>query len=224
MDAAGYLTKLVEMMLAADRQGASLLMEQALSEGLSPETVLHGILDPALYSIGEQWNRSEVSLAQGFVAAKIAEDTLTLCLPPDHSDPARPRKGVILLGNIEDDYHSLGRRMVASFLRTAGWEVVDLGNDVTPEEFLAKAEETGACLIGASAMMQTTAMNILKLRKLIDSRGLAGRIRLAVGGAVFNWRPELITEVGGDGTARNASDADELFTRLQAQVIQGDST
>ena len=123
-----------------------------------------------------------------------------------------------MIGNIEDDFHSLGRRIVGVFLTVAGWDVYDLGNDVTAEQFLGKALEVGACVIGASAMMQTTALNIRSLRELIDVRGLTDRIKLAVGGAVFNWRPELVAEVGGDGTTQNAIGADELFMRLQSEA------
>jgi methanogenic corrinoid protein MtbC1 len=124
----------------------------------------------------------------------------------------------VVIGNIEDDFHSLGRRIVAVYLRAAGWEVHDLGNDVVAEQFIEKAEAVGAVVIGVSAMMQTTALNIRKLRSLIDSRGIAGRLKLAVGGAVFGWRPELVAEVGGDATAQNASGADALFKRLVAEV------
>ncbi|MFA7176187.1 MAG: hypothetical protein WC114_02975, partial [Smithellaceae bacterium] len=66
-----------------------------------------------------------------------------------------------------------------------------------------------------SAMMHTTALNIRKLRDLIDARGLNHQLKLAVGGAVFNWRPDLVAEVGGDGTARNATGVDALFQRLR---------
>lgn len=213
--------RLLQSMLSADRTAASDAVAQALAAGTSSEEILHQGLDPALYRMGEMWNRTEISLAQGFVAAKIAEDVLTLCLPEGGADSSRSAKGIVLLGNIEEDYHSLGRRMISSFLRAAGWDVRDLGNDVPPEDFLAAVEETGARLIGVSAMMQTTALNIRKLRELIDRKGLAGRLRLAVGGAVFNWRPELVREVGGDGTARNASDVDRLFTELLAELDGG---
>lgn len=107
---------------------------------------------------------------------------------------------------------------MASFLRSSGWEVHDLGNDVAAERFVDKALEVGASVLGASAMMQTTALNIRRLRALIDARGLGDRLRLAVGGAVFTWRPDLVAEVGGDGMAGNAAGADALFQRLQAEV------
>ena len=104
--------------------------------------------------------------------------------------------------------------MVGIFLQVAGWQVYDLGIDATPEEFINKALEVDARVIGASAMIFTTAMNIKKLREEIDNRMLRGHLQLAVGGTVFKLRPELVEEVGGDGTAKNAMNAPALFDEL----------
>ncbi len=202
-------------MIEADRDGAGVLVRAALAEGIAPESIISFVLDPALLELGRMWGMETVSLAQTFVAAKIAEDLLVLCLPEEASDPDRQPCGIAVLGNIEDDFHSLGRRIISSFLRANGWQIHDLGNDVTAERFIEKALEVHACVIGVSAMMQTTALNIRKLRELIDKQGLNKKIKLAVGGAVFNWRPELVTEVGGDGTAANAARVHELFLDLQ---------
>lgn len=208
--------KLLTAMINADRSGAAEIIGQALADGIEPRQVIADILDPAIVQLGRMWEEQIMSLAQNFVASKIAEDTLLRCIP-DKTNNIHS-KGSVVIGNIEDDFHSLGRKTVSLFLSAAGWDVHDLGNDVPAEEFLEKAQEVGACVVGASAMMQTTALNIRKLRQLIDERGLTGRIKLAVGGAVFNWRPDLVAEVGGDGTAHNAVGADELFMRLQAEA------
>jgi methanogenic corrinoid protein MtbC1 len=208
--------KLLAAMVNADRSAAAEIIGQALAAGIEPRQVITDILDPAIVHLGRLWEEETMSLAQNFVASKIAEDTLLRCIP-ENTGHAHA-KGAVVIGNIEDDFHSLGRKTVSLFLSAAGWDVHDLGNDVPAEEFLSKALEVNACVIGASAMMQTTALNIRKLRQLIDDRGLTGRIKLAVGGAVFNWRPDLVAEVGGDGTAHNAIGADELFMRLQALV------
>jgi len=117
----------------------------------------------------------------------------------------------------------LGHRMVGIFLRTDGWIVHDLGNDVPAAVFVDKALETGARVIGASAMMMTTALNIERLREEIDRRGLAGRIQLAVGGAVFRVCPGLADEVGGDGTASDALGAADLFDRLWEQSVRDEA-
>ena len=131
-----------------------------------------------------------------------------------------PPKGPVVIGNIEEDFHALGRRMVGTFLRAEGWIVHDLGNDVPATEFVDKALEVGARVIGVSAMMMTTARNVRKVRDEIDNRGLTGRIQLAVGGAVFRVCPGLAEEVGGDGTAPDALGAAGLFDRLWEESVR----
>lgn len=214
------IEQLLRMMTEADRAGASQLAEEILAGGTSSQKLLTDVLNPALIRIGRLWGCEAVSLSQTFVAAKIAEDILMRCTPDKEATPPAS-KGTIVIGNIEDDFHSLGRRIVSSFLKATGWEVHDIGNDVLAEDFIKKALEVNASVIGVSAMMQTTALNIRKLRDLLDERSLSARIKLAVGGAVFNWRPELMKEVGGDGTATNAAEVDTLFQRLQTEVKGG---
>lgn len=218
MNSTTWSDRLLDAMMKANRSSATLLIEQAISEGIPVERIITDILDPTLAHLGRLWSKSSVSLAQTFVAAKIAEDILLRCMPEGSNESISPQKGAVVIGNIEDDFHSLGRRIVAAFLRANGWDVFDLGNDVLPEQFVDKAMEVGARVIGASAMMQTTALNIRKLRLLIDASGLKEHLKLAVGGAVFNWRPDLVAEVGGDGTTQNAVDVDSLFLELQAQA------
>jgi methanogenic corrinoid protein MtbC1 len=222
VNARGWTDQLLNAMIRADRPAAARVIRQAIAEGMAADRVLADVLDPALAQIGRLWGRETVSLAQTFVAAKIAEDILLSCVPEGGAEA--PHRQPAVIGNIEDDFHSLGRRIVGSFLRAAGWVVHDLGNDVPAEQFVDRAIEVGAAVVGVSAMMQTTALGIRKIRATIEARGLEGRLKLAVGGAVFNWRPDLIAEVGGDGTAVNASGADALFQRLQAEAKGGAQT
>lgn len=197
-------------------QAVELLTIQGMTRGFNH--AVHEILEPVLVEIGERWAKDRLSLAQGYVAGKVAEDILVKMA---HASPRSEsvRKGPAVVGNIEDDYHALGRKMVAVFLAAAGWEVVDLGNDVLPAQFVDKAEEVGARVIGVSAMMLTTAENIRFVRQELDRRGLSGRIQLAVGGAVINLRPELVSALGGDGTCRNAIQAPALFDTLWARSL-----
>jgi methylmalonyl-CoA mutase cobalamin-binding domain/chain len=213
------IEQLLKAMIATDREAAAVLIEGIIQQGFPPDRVITDILGPVLVRIGVMWGKESVSLAQTFVAAKIAEDVLLRCMP--EVEATAPHKSPVVIGNIEDDFHSLGRRIVATFLRAAGWEVYDLGNDVTAEQFVDKAVEVQAAVVGVSAMMQTTALNIRKVRDLIDARGLQDRVKLVVGGAVFNWRPELVTEVGADGSAENAAEVDAILRRLQNEVKAG---
>ncbi len=212
---------LIERIRQGDRMGANALLDAWASEH-GYERLLAEVLDPTLILIGEGWRSSETfTLAEVYVAAKVAEDVLSKIAarrkPPSEGQPV---KGPVVIGNIEEDFHALGRRMVGIFLRTDGWIVNDLGNDVPAAEFVDKAQEVGARVIGVSAMIMTTARNIKSVREEIDRRGLAGRIQLAVGGAVFRVCPGLAEEVGGDGTAPDALDAVGLFGRLWEQSIR----
>jgi len=216
------IERLYECIMDARREDAKALLVEAIAD-LGYETALGTVLSPTLHLIGERWATDRISLAQGFVAGKVAEDFFTLgadywsTLSSGNSG-SRQSGRITVVGNVEDDYHALGRSMVVSFLRLRGWEVRDLGCDVLARDFVDQAVSEGACVIGASAMMLTTARNISSIRKELNDRDLQGRIKLAVGGAVFNMRPELVAEVGGDGTATSALLVPELFERLRNQL------
>ena len=212
---------LIEKIHLGDRAGANALLDAWASEH-GYEYLLAEVLDPTLILIGEEWSSSETfTLAQMYVAAKVTEDVLgKIADQRKHPSEGQPAKGPVVIGNIEEDFHALGRRMVGTFLRAEGWIVHDLGNDVPAALFVDKAQELGARVIGVSAMMMTTARNIKRVREEIDRRGLAGKIQLAVGGAVFRVCPGLAEEVGGDGTAANALGAAGLFNRLWEQYVR----
>jgi methanogenic corrinoid protein MtbC1 len=212
---------LIDRIHLGDRVGANALLDAWAAEH-GYEHLLTEVLDPTLILIGEEWCSSETfTLAQVYVAAKVTEDVLGKIADQRKSlSEDQPPKGPVVIGNIEEDFHALGRRMVGTFLRLENWNVLDLGNDVAAAVFVDKAQEVGARVIGVSAMMMTTARNINRLREEIDRRGLAGRIQLAVGGAVFRVCPGLAEEVGGDGTAPDALSVAGLFDRLWEESVR----
>lgn len=212
---------LIEKIQKADRKGANVLLDAWVAEH-GAERLLQEILEPTMLRIGEEWQTHETfTLAQAYVASKVAEDVLLkIAAARKQSEDHEANKGPVVIGNIEGDFHALGRKMVVTFLHVEGWIVHDLGNDVPPATFVDKAIEVGARVIGASAMTMTTARNIKFLREEIDRRGLTGKIQLAVGGAVFLVSPRLVKEVGGDGTSTNALNAPAMFERLWEQSVK----
>jgi methylmalonyl-CoA mutase cobalamin-binding domain/chain len=211
-----HFQELLSAIERADRAGAAAIIE-AWAEGRSFHRVVPELLSPVLETFGELWATGQggVSLATGYVASKVAEDVFSRILRDVGTSGATPPvRGPIVLGNVEDDFHPLGRKMVVAFLRTEGWDVRDLGVDVSAEQFVDTALETGARVIGASAMMFTTARNVAGIREELEKRGQSGRIQLAVGGAVFKLRPELVATFGADGTTPSAVGASALFEDL----------
>ena len=205
---------LVGNIINAERSEAVALIE-SVAQKVGLPAAISNVLDPALIEIGELWSKEKLSLAQGYVAAKITEDVLLKavdsmewCTNTEHLHIP------VVLANIEDDFHSLGRKMVGTFLQLSGWDVHDMGNDVTAAEMVDKAVELHAPIIGVSAMLYTSSLNITKVREEIERRQLSGKIKLAVGGAIFKVRPKLVGEVGADGTAVSAMEAPQLFAGL----------
>lgn len=216
----GIQQLLLERIHQGDRSGASSLIDAWASE-FGYEHLFSRVLDPTLMMIGEEWSSSEsFTLAEMYVAAKVTEDVMEKIARSRGDGWNDPSKGPVVIGNIEEDFHSLGRRLVGTFLRAEGWIVHDLGNDVPGAEFVDKAEQTGARVIGVSAMIMTTARNIEKVREEIERRGLSGRIRLAAGGAVFRVCPGLAEDVGADGTAPTALGAPALVERLCGESLK----
>ena len=212
--------KMIEAIHQADRDAANIIIGEWAAD-YGHEHFFTAVMEPVLRKLGDEWfSRESVTIAQVYVAARIAEDVLNkIACQIKNASETGTTKGPVVFGNIEDDFHSLGRKMVVTFLKINGWEVIDLGNDVTPAEFVDTAVKTGARVIGVSAMTMTTARNIRHLRDEIDSRGLKGKIQLAVGGAVFLVCPSLVAEVGGDGTATNAINAVPMIDRLWNQAV-----
>lgn len=207
--------QLFEYFLAADKPGAIAFIEQWVQNN-SYEKALVELLEPALNKFGELWaTQKDVNLAQGYISAKITEEIMKrLMREREENGIKKQSAGVAVIGNVEDDYHSLGRKMVGNFLVSAGWTIYDLGNDVLAEEFIEKAIEVKANIIGASAMMYSNARNMHKITHELEKHHLKEKIKFAVGGAIFNLRPELVNEIKADGTASNALEAVDLFNRL----------
>jgi methanogenic corrinoid protein MtbC1 len=170
------------------------------------------VIEPFLKRVGREWQSRQLSLAQTYLASKLAEDAIELFASGKKYNATL--KGPVVIGNTEEDFHGLGRRLVAAFLKANNWEVLDMGNDVAADDFVEAACQANSHVIAVSAMMYTTALNIKKIRQAIDERGLSACIKLAVGGAVFRLRPELVREVGGDGSALTALDAHKLIEHL----------
>lgn len=210
------IRQIIELIVTGEKDAADSILESwALQHGYL--SAFETIIEPALEEIGSRWDKEQISLAAGYLASKIAEDVLTKAM--NDQTVTQIFKGTAVIGNIEDDYHSLGRKMVGVFLKTSGWNVIDLGNDVAAEAFVDAAVANNAQIIGVSAMIFTTAVNIKKVREEIDSRGLSGKLKLAVGGAIFKIRPGLVQELGGDGTSANAVRVPALFEQLKGELL-----
>lgn len=185
-----------------DIVGSMGVIEAAVATGMTPAGVLLSIVNAAMEQVGKRQAEQEIALSEVFVMSAIVDSALDWLFQrmPDKPQVA----GTIVLGSAPGDFHSLGRKIVGSFLRVAGFRVVDLGVNVSAAQLVDTAVTEKAAVIGVSALLLHTAENIKEVRQLLDDRKLQRRIKLAVGGAAFTIDRQLARTVGADATAINA--------------------
>lgn len=209
--------------LDADRERALNLVKDWAKEN-PIETVVQKVLEPVLAKLSAIWEGLiEPPLAPAYVTSRLIREIMEMMAKSKGISENKPLYGPVVICNIEDDFHSLGREVLVAFLEANGWEVIDLGSDVIANELIDKAVEVGAKVVGVSAMMLTTAMNIKSVREELNSRNLSNRIQLAVGGAIFTLRETLIDEVEGDGTCKSAVEAHALFLKLWKKAEEAEA-
>ncbi|MCL5263966.1 MAG: cobalamin-dependent protein [Chloroflexi bacterium] len=208
----GLRKQFASMLRESDRRGAQRLLKRAVADGYSPTQLLVEVVGPAIEDLGEMWIGHVMSLPQIYVAGLIAEDSVDLLFPASHQAVSLSI-GKVIIATAQGDHHGLGRKIVAAFLRGAGFEVHDLGLSVSPRVLVDTALQEKADLIAVSALITEPALNIRKVREEMTKRG-ASDIRLLVGGVVFRTDPKLWTLAGADAMAPNAYEAIAVAKRL----------
>lgn len=203
----------------SDAWRARKLVLSALRQGIPSELVIAAILGPVLEKLGEGWEEHDVSLSQIYAAGRIAEQATELLL--SRLTPGQESPVSIVTGTILGDHHGLGRRVLAAFLRSAGYRVVDVGLDVQAGTFVDAAMSEGARVIAASALMSNTALRTAEIDRELRRRGIRHQVRILVGGAPFRYNPGLVQAVGADATAPHAYEAVKVVRQILREAEHG---
>jgi 5-methyltetrahydrofolate--homocysteine methyltransferase len=194
--------------------GAAELVKKALAEGYSAPDVLNDGLIAGMAIIGQEFKARELWVPDVLLAARNMKQGLEL-LKPLFSKVGQKSKGKIILGTVKGDIHDIGKNLVSIMMSGSGLEVVDLGVDVPAEKFLAAAEENHAGIIGLSALLTTTMMEMRKAIEVVKGSRLDPKPWVIVGGAPVT--EAFAKEIGADGYGGDAVTAVEVATRLLAQ-------
>ena len=149
--------------------GADELCKEALAAGVPPDQILEQGLVTGMARIGERFGQGKAFVPEMLLAAR-AMTAAMVHLKPFFSSGAVKRKGVFVVGTVAGDLHDIGKNIVAMMVEGAGWEVVDLGVDVKAERFLAEIEKRPRCVVGLSALLTTTMVNMEKIVAEIRAR------------------------------------------------------
>lgn len=191
------------------------LVQQALAEGQSAERILNYSLTPAMAEVGSRFERGEGFIPEMMASAEAMRRAMELLNPLLTQTNKAGTKGKAAVGTVQGDIHDIGKNLIITMLRGAGFEVDDLGVDVKPEDFV-NAAVNGAQIIGMSALLTTTMPSIDMSLAALRETGLRSSVRIMVGGAPVT--PEYAERIGADGFAWNAASAVRLAERLIAEL------
>ena len=209
---ADTLRSIFESMVAIDREKTPLLVSEALSSGVS----VLGIIDAltrGLTVVGEDFQNLERFLPELLLAAQTMEECMDILRPElARLDIEQGPSVTIVMAQVEGDIHDIGRKIVNTMWRLAGFEVHDLGHDVKSSVIVDKAEELGADIIGLSALLTTSLPYCRDVVRLLEARDLRPRFKVIMGGGATT--PGFVQKIGGDGYAPDAASAVALVQRI----------
>jgi len=180
------------------------LTQKALDGGDSPDKILKEGLIKAMDRIGVLFKNNEIYIPEVLIAARAMHAGLGV-LKPILAKSNTPQAGKIVLGTVKGDLHDIGKNLVGMMLEGAGLEVIDLGTDISPEKFIQNAQEHKADVIGMSALLTTTMMQMKTTVEALKASGLDGKVKTMVGGAPVT--EEFARQIGADGYAADAASA-----------------
>lgn len=190
--------------LRGKRKEVAPLVQQALDEGLDPEAILNDGLVSAMTEIGERFSRNEAFVPEMLVAAR-AMSAGTEVLKPHLAEAGAEPVGRAVIGTVKGDMHDIGKNLVRMMIEGKGFEVEDLGVDVSPEQFVDYIQNNDVDIVCLSSLLTTTMPNIGVTIKAIEEAGLRDSVKIMIGGAPVTQA--FADEVGADAYTADAGSA-----------------
>ncbi|AKB28181.1 Dimethylamine methyltransferase corrinoid protein [Methanosarcina siciliae T4/M] len=202
-DNEGLLHEVADAVISCKKEKVLETVEKARAE-VPPADIIEKGLSAGMNQVGVLFERGKLFLPHVMMAADAMTAGVKL-LEADLPEGAEKKLGVIVNGTVEGDVHDIGKSIVSTMLQSAGFEVHDIGRDVPIRNFVEKAKETDADMIGISALMTTTLQGQRDVIELLKEEGLKSRVKVMVGGAPATqaWADKI----GADCYAENASEA-----------------
>lgn len=193
------------------QEGADELTRQALDQGIEPGRILNEGMVVGMQRVGQKYAENKVFVPQMLMSAK-AMSTAMEHLKPFFLSGSVKRKGTVIIGTVAGDLHDIGKNLVAMMMEGAGWEVIDLGVDVSAEKFVTALKEKPGSFIGLSAMLTTTMVNMQKIVQEIRNTDASSCI--LIGGAPVNR--DFCLEIGADHYAADPQGAVTYLNQMVA--------
>jgi 5-methyltetrahydrofolate--homocysteine methyltransferase len=207
------LEEIREGIMDGDMQLVQDKVNEALENGVEAPVILRQGLIPAMAEVGRLFEAGEYFVPEVLIAARAMKSGLTILKPKLVEADVEP-VGTVAAGTVKGDLHDIGKNLVCMMLEGAGFEIVDLGTDVSPETFVDAVKNQGVDVVAMSALLTTTMPNMKTTLDALQEAGVRDKVRVMVGGAPVTQA--YADEIGADGYAADASRAATLAKQLVA--------
>jgi len=180
------------------------LIQRALDLGLKPNEILNKALFVAMEEVGVLFREEDIFVPEVLLSARAMQAAIDV-LAPHMVGETNIKRGKVLLGTVKGDVHNLGKNLVNIMLRGAGYDVIDIGENIAAQVFVERAVQEDAQIIGMSALLTTTMGQMAEVIKALEKAGLKGKVKSLVGGACVTQG--FADKIGADGFAENAGQA-----------------
>ena len=205
------LDKLYEAILTGKLNVAKEVTNEAIAENIDPHLIINNYMSRAMEDIGKRFEEGKAFVPELLMAARAMKGALDL-LKPQMKGAASHSLGKVVIGTVKGDLHDIGKNLVASMLEGCGFEVINLGTDISSEKFINALKENQAQILCLSALL-TTSMNYMQeVIKALEENGLRSQVKVMVGGAPVS--ESFARQIGADGYSDNANAAVTLAKSL----------
>ena len=194
-----------------DADKAAQVAKDGLAAGIAPDELLKQGFIPGISMMGDLFERGEVFLPELVLAANAMTAAAEICnaaLPEGEAEA----KATVVVGTVQGDVHDIGKTIVVAFLRANGYDVHDLGRDISGDKFIAAAEEHNAAVIGMSALLTTTMREQTRVIEALKAAGLRDKYKVVVGGGACTQ--QWADKIGADAYAEDANDGIRKINEL----------
>ena len=208
------LKQMAEAIYNGDAAKTAELTKAALSAGMTPGQVLNEGLIEGMNAVGKDFRDGVLFVPEVLIAARAMQAGMNILKPLLAAADIQPI-GKFAIGTVKGDLHDIGKNLVSMMMEGAGFEVINLGTDVPADKFVAAVKEHGATVLGMSALLTTTMVEMKGVIEALEEAGLRGKVKILIGGAPVTQK--FSDEIKADGYAANASAAVEKAKALLAK-------
>ena len=205
------LERLYEAILKGKLDVAKAVTTEAIAENVDPQLIINEYMSRAMEDIGKRFEEGKAFVPELLMAARAMKGALDL-LKPLMKGAASHRLGKVVIGTVKGDLHDIGKNLVASMLEGCGFEVINLGTDISSEKFITAIKENQAQILCLSALLTTTMNYMQEVIDALEKTGIRQEVKVMIGGAPVS--ESFARQIGADGYSDNANAAVTLAKSL----------